>query len=113
MKKVLITLIAVLALNILVFAGWEVYVAAAIPHFHEGRGNTLVSHSATLERVTNQPDQSSIVVPKHIPPWHLMGLVDGKMHGNIYYFYFKSRKYALYQTDLGMDDAISIYRLQK
>lgn len=108
MKKKLIISIVII---IILFMSWWAKYLFFVPHFQAGPNNTLVSKNAKLVLVTNspEPEKLGIGVPKFIPFWRTIGVVDGEMDGTLWEFTDKGKKYVSYYPN-GEMDVGSVYK---
>jgi hypothetical protein len=98
MKKKLIITIAIII--VLLMSWWAKYLFF-VPHFQAGPHNTLVSKNSKLVLVAIAPEaeKKGIHIPRFIPFWKTIGVVDGEMKGTLWEFKDKRKTYVTYYSD--------------
>lgn len=91
-------------------AWWAKYLLF-VPHFHTGPNNTLISKNTKLVLVviTPEAEKLGIHIPRFIPFWKTIGVVDKEMKGTLWEFQDKGKTYVEYNTD-GEMDVGSVYQ---
>ncbi|KRW91113.1 hypothetical protein SD51_11115 [Alicyclobacillus tengchongensis] len=104
MVKVVKLIIGLMGVVILTVVLWWAHFIFWLPHFHEDAQGNLVSGTTKLILVSKllPGDNSGIVVPRRIPFWHSIGIVDGDMDGRLWKFTEHGRQYVLYEPNTEM-----------